>query len=859
VSDRDRRAIESDLAELYEWRRRRDGDRAAARWLRRQLLLYPLHLFMDRCRSIARSPGGIMRGLWRDVHHSLRGLARTPALSVTIVLTVGIGLGATTAMVGVTRAVLIDPLPYAAPDALVSIYTDYPPYRSPFSVVDYQALEEQQTAFTRVAGYQNTRVVFSNGGLAEPVRGKNVTWSYFALLGISPLQGRVFDRSDDEPGAQPVVVGHAFWTDYLGADPAAIGRVITLDGVPHTVVGVLANDIGPFERGVACFTVAHWPTPTRKGPFSIFVLGRLRPDVPPAAAEDQLHAISRRLFPLWQTSYQDSRATWGLMDLKARVVGTGGPTLLFVLAATACVLLIACANGLNLLVSRTLHRQRELAIRSALGASRRRLLQHVLSESAVLAIGAALMGGAVAAGAIRIVTVAGIGYIPRITEVHLSGTVLGWLVALSVASGAFLGLVPALSSARLRMDQSLRSGGRGATGGPGARRMRRLLVAVQFAIATPLIVAAALLTGSLHNLQQVDIGVDIHHILTAGISLPAAQYAPSSAQEFWKRAQARVEVLPGVEAAGFADGVPPNGVSNENNIDLEDHPTPPGQSQPQSIWVSVTPEYFKAVGLALVSGRLFDERDFVTTAPPTVVVDRAWARRFFPNLEVLGRRFREGGCSQCPWTTVVGLVGTVKYLGLDSPDVGTVYSPIENTNRARYFVMRTAGDPGAISPALRQAVHELDPNLAISNVAPVESLVSDALEVPRYLSALTGSFALIALLLSVIGIYGVMSYFVQQQARDIGIRLALGGEPSRIRQMILRQGFQIVLAGIVVGIGCALLGGHLMTTLLFGVGATDLRTLLGVPSALLAVALLACFLPARRAAAIDPATILRES
>jgi putative ABC transport system permease protein len=862
VSERDRRAIESDLAELYEWRRRRDGDHAAARWLRHQVLIYPLHLFRERVLSAVAQLGGNMRGLWRDVQHSAKSLLRTPGLTLTIVLTVGIALGATAAMASLTRAVLIDPLPYRAPEELVSIYTDYPPYRSPFSVVDYRALEQQQTSFERIAGSARTSVVFSNDALAEQVSGKNVTWSYFSLLGIAPLHGRVFDQLDDEPGRLRVVLGHAFWTERFAADPAAVGRAIVLDGVPHTIVGILPPHAGPLERGVALFTAAHWPTPQRKGPFFVSALGRLKPGVSAEAAGEELRTINRRLFPIWQSSYQDSRATWGLLNLKARIVGTIGPTLYFVLAAVACVLLIACANAVNLLVARTMHRGRELAVRSALGASRRRLLQHVLSESGVLAIGAAIVGLSVAAGAIQLLSVAGVDYIPRVTELRLSGPVLGWLMVLTAASAALLGLVPAFQSSRLRLDMTLRSGGRSATDGRAARRLRRVLVAVEFAIATPLIVAAALLASSLDNLRRVDVGVDSPRLLTAAISLPEAPYADEGvANAFWERAEASVRTLPGVEAVGFADGRPPADVSNSNNFDLEDDPTPPGQSQPQSAWLNVGPTYFPTMGLALARGRLLDERDALADAGSVVVVDRAWASRFFPNAEPIGRRFREGGCTQCEWTTVVGMVGTVKYFGLDSPDPGTIYSPLGPRNRERFVVIRTAADrdPTALVPGLRQRVRELDPALAVANVATVSALVSEALEAPRYLSVLTGTFAISALVLSLLGIYGVMSYFVQQQARDIGIRLALGGEPSRIRRMVVRQGLTVVVAGVVIGIGGALVGARLMATLLFGVGPTDVRTLIAVPGALVIVALVACLLPARRAAAVDPATVLRES
>jgi predicted permease len=738
----------------------------------------------------------------------------------------------------------------------VWIYTYHPPNWYPFSVVDYRALEADHPTFSAVSGYQTRTVTITDASSAEQVVSRAVTGSYFGVLGQSPALGRLFDPSDDTRRERTVVLTHAYWTRRFGADTGIVGRSMMIDGASHTIVGVLQPASGPLEHDIALFTPANWPAPPRKGPFFIRAIARLAPGVSRPAAVEALHATNKRLFPLWKSSYQDEKATWGMQDLKERAVGNVASMLFFVLVAVSCVLLIACVNAVNLLIARALSRARELAIRSALGASRVRLLQHLLVEAGLLTIAAGLVGLGVAAGAIKLVAAYGVDYIPRTDEIRLSGPVLVWLAGLAAASGLVIGLVPAIQSLRVRVDDTLRSSGRASTDGPATRRIRGVLVAAEFALATPLIVAAALVMTSLDRLNRVDIGMDMARVLTAGTSLPAARYPePADRLAFWKRARDRFAGLPGVESVALADSRPPEDAGNQNNFDLQDHPTLPGQSQPVCTWVGVSPEFFKTAGLRLERGRLLDEH---SGADNVIVVDRAWANRFFPGEEVLGRRMHEGGCTSCPWTTVVGVVNTVKFAGIDAPDPGTVYYLFDDF-RTGYFVLKSPTNPAALTPGLRQALRELDPALPLTSIATGEDLVSQSLAQPRYLSVLVGMFALAALVLSIVGIYGVMAHFVQQHSRDIGIRLALGGEPSGVRRMVVLRGLRLVAGGVVAGIAAAFLTGRLMTTVLFGVSPSDPRTMIAVPVALLIVATVACLAPARRAATVDPAKMLRES
>ncbi len=791
----------------------------------------------------------------RDLRVSVRSLARLPGLTATIVLTVGVALGAAVAMIGLVRTVLLSPLPYAEPESLVWIYTDNPPYRFRLSLVDYRALEADHPAFSSVAAYESSLVTVTEGDLAERVTAKAVTGSYFPLLGQRSHVGRLFGVEDDARDDRLAVLTHAYWVRRFGSDPSVLGRAMRIDGATHTIVGVLQQDVGPLENNVAAFTIARWPAPKRKGPFFYMVLGRLRPDVSRPAALDTLRATNARLFPIWRSSYQDEKATWGMVDLKERAVGDIGTTLLFVSSAVGCLLLIACANAVNLLLARGLHRTRELAIRGVLGASRGRLLQHVLVEAAALSTAAALVGLACALLTIQLVTTYGAEYIPRINEVRLTAVDLAVLAGLAIGAAFVIGLVPAWHGSRIAADQALRTSGRSMTEGPGARRVRRALVAAEFALATPLLVAAALILVSLDRLGRVPVGTDTSRVLTAAVSLPGARYRQDADREaFWKRARQQLAALPGVDRAALADSRPPDDAGQQNNFDLEDRPTPVGQNQPLCAWVGVTPEFFTAVGLRLERGRLLDDRSLIEDV---IVVDRAWANRFFPGEEVVGRRLRSGGCTTCPWTTVVGVVANVKWTGLDAAEDGTVYFPLVDLPNA-FVVLRTSGDPSSLIPMLRQAVKELDPALPLSNVATGDELVSDALATPRYLTTVTGVFALTALVLAVVGIYGVMSHFVQQHRRDIGIRLALGGDPARVRRAVVSQGMTLVAAGVALGTIAAVAGGRLVTTLLFGVSPTDPRMIVGVPAGLVAVAILACLVPAQRAARLDPAQILRE-
>ena len=796
----------------------------------------------------------------RDVRVGLRSLMRVPLLTLTIVATVGLGIGATVSIFSAIDAAILRPLPYSDPERLVRLYTDAPPFKWRFSAVDYLAFREQQTQFDESATYTDRTMIFSDGAASEVLRARVVSWQFFSVLGIHPALGRDFAEADGKPGTPPTVIAsHALWQQRLGRRADVIGSRVRLDGTEHTVVGVLPPGARPLERRFDLFVIQQFTPPRRKGPFLYSVIARLNGGASRTVAASELRAINKRLFPIWKSSYQDDKATWSMEDLKAAVVGDVSGIAGLALASVAVVWLIACANASNLLIARVSSRRQELAVRTALGASRGRVVRYLLAESALLATGAVAIGAGIAWAGLRLLQGPGATYFPRTQEMAIDGPEAWLLAGLMASSALMFGVVPALQGTSGSVDATLRAEGRSATGSLKVRRLRRALVAAQFAIATPLLIAAVLLLSSLRQLENVDIGFDQTGVITGSIRLPAAQYSdPARVRVFWDELGRRVAALPGVAGVAFADGLPPDNVGNQNNFDLEDFPTAAGHSQPVTPWVATTPDYFRVLGLELLEGRLLDERDGRTQNLESVVVDRAWARRFFPNGTALGKRFREGGCTECPWTTVVGVVTEVKYLGLDQPDEGTVYTPMDEGSLGRFLVVRSSASAPVLLPALQRVVRELDPSAPLSSIATMEDLVAQSLQQPQSLSLLVASFATVAVVLSIVGITGVMGYYVQQHRKDISIRMALGGNTSDVLRLVVGHGMQVVFYGIGAGILIAAAVTRFMSRLLFQISPLDVSTFAMVAVGLVVVGLATCFAPALRAIRIQPAALLRS-
>jgi predicted permease len=852
----------NELQELHAHWKAEMGAKEADRRFRRQVRQYPFRLLLSGMASVGRA------GPWaspRSVLLSARSLARAPGLTAAIVLTIGVGIGGCTAIFAVVDALFLRPLPYPDADRLAWIYTDSPPNRWPFSVVDLQALQEQQTSFEAVAAYaRNTRTFITPDG-AELITTIEGTPGLFDLLGVPLLSGRVPAAEDGAPqAAATALVTRGFASRQLGSvgpdGSDVLGRTVRLDGEEHSIIGVLPASFGPLARDSELFPTLRIQQPDRRGPFFLQVFGRLRPSVDAAQASEELRGINERLFPVWADSYQDERASWGMTDLAETLRGDSGRLLTILMGAVGMLLLVAVANAANLLLARVTARHREIAVRKALGATRAQVASHLLTESMLLAVGGVGIGLLLARGGIEILPPVAGSYIPRLAEVHLDGTVLGFAGVLAAGCGLLFGLIPTLHGiGGAHIAQGLRSGSRTSTQTAREQRLQRLLVAAQLTVVVPLLAGAGLLLTSFVNLQGTDPGFAAENLVSMRVSPSRAAFPdPETRNQFWTSVLDRVSALPEVAAVGIANGRPPREVSTVNNFDLEDRPTAPGQSQPSVPWIMAEPEYFETLGVPLLAGRMFEEldRDY---EPEVAIVDVAWAERFFPGEDAVGSRFRHGGCTDCEWTTVVGVVGEVPYLGLGGEGSGAVYQPDPaRFSTAPFLFVRTRAQPEQIVSKVRGEVFQVDPSTPLTQVRTGEALLQGSLAQPRHLMLLLVTFSGVALVLAIVGLYGITAYSVQQRRGDIAVRLALGGSPAAVLRMVLRQSMALTVVGLLLGTIAALGLTRVLATLLYEVSPRDPMTLLGVAVLMLSVSAVACLIPGRRAVRLDPSSTLRE-
>lgn len=862
-----RSQILGELEELHAHRAETQGSVRADRWLRREYrrlgrsLLFGAVL-TGRDPAAAFRPGPYSLGIGQDVRHSLRGLARSPVFSVAVVFIVGLGIGGTTLVFGVVDSVLVAPLPYPDSDRMVLLRTVRGEDMWSTSMADLEALRDTPPpAFEAIAGYSygNSRV--STGAEVDLLRTKAVTSNYFPLLGIEPLSGRVFTEEEGRPGGpRAVIISQEFRDRSYSTTEDAVGTSLLVDGMPHTVVGIVPNRIGPLDQGIDVFPVLKVETPTRKGPFFYPTIGRLRDDVDPAVARAQLAAVSERIFPIWQDSFTQRDAILGFVDLKEILVGNVARTLLTVLTAVGLLLLIASANAASLLVARGMTRSREVSIRSALGASHGRILRLLLTEAAILAGGAALLAAVIAGSGMTWVRRLGVGRLPRVEEIELGASSLLFFVTITAASWAMFGLVAAISTSRNRTEGLASTAGR-ATAGRVARIVRRTLVGAQFAVTIPLLVGAGLMMKSLDQVQNESYGFDPSGLVSMLVSLPTENYpSGSEVRAFWADVLPEVEALPGVVAAGLADARPPLPTGGGNNFVLEDRPESRDGAMVTAPWITTDRGFFGTLGVRVVDGELYNDAAIDTMR--TAVVDEAWVERFYPGESPLGRRFRSGGCTidGCPWVEIVGVVQDVKTSGLDDTRrEGTIYYDFQRDSySALQLHLRTRDDPLAVIPAVRRLIQNRDPGVPIADVRMTEELATESLAGRRYSSTLVALLAGIALLLSVVGVYGAMAYFVRQHVRDIGIRIALGGGPGAALSMVVRRGMGVAGLGTVTGVVAALVLTRYMASLLYGVSPTDPLVFVSVSLTTLVVAFVATTIPGRVAARTDPAITLRD-
>ncbi|HYN85038.1 MAG TPA: ABC transporter permease [Pyrinomonadaceae bacterium] len=802
-----------------------------------------------------------MKSLWQDARYGARMLWKSPAFTLVAVAAIALGVGATTAVFSVVNGVLLRPLPYPEPDRLELVFLHSEKTgRYGVSAADFLAIEEKYASVGSAAAARSRGMTLTGGGAPEQIQTTAATSGFFKTLGVAPARGRDFLPGEDRPGAEPVVVvSHGFWQRRMGGDADVLGRRVTLDGVGHTIVGVMPADfVSPEGVAPEVWPALQIEAPKRRGPFTLRVLVRRNEGVSEEQGREALARIAREVYEQWAASYPDANVTYGTLSLKGALVGNTGETLVVLLVAVACVLLIASVNVANLLLARAGARRQEMAVRAALGASRMRLVRQLVTESLVLALVGGAGGVLLAVWGVDLLLALGPDSIPRLDSVRVDGGVLAFAGLAALASCLVFGLAPALYATGRELGGPLKSGGRGGDTAPGRGRLRDLLVVSEFALALPLLVGAGLMVNSLMRLERVAPGFERERLLVARVNLPAQKYAePERAAQFFTEVTGRLQSLPGVGAASVSSNIPLDRVFDSNNFDLESRPTPPGETQPSAEYMSVGPDYFRTLGVPLLKGRYLTEQDD-GEAPRVMVVSQAAAERFFAGQDPVGQRLKTGGCTECEWTTVVGVVGDVKDHGLGAGDVAAMYVPArQEPGRSMHLLVRTHAEPSTLVAAVRAEVNAVDADLALTQVGTMDELLASSLGQPRYRAALLGAFAGVALLLAAVGIYGVLAYAVSQRTREIGIRLALGAQRGDILRMVVGRGMALTLLGVAVGLAASLLLTRYLASLLYGVSSTDPATFAAVVAVLAAVALLACLIPARRATKVDPMVALR--
>ncbi|AHG88665.1 permease [Gemmatirosa kalamazoonensis] len=823
----------------------------------------------------------LLETLSRDLRQALRGLRRAPGFTLAVAVTLALGIGANTAVFSVVRAVLLRPLPYADPAHLVVVWNHWPEsprtWLSQPEAYDYAA---HRTTFERFAAFSDNAMNVTGGCApevvgceAERVRVGVAEASLLDVLGVRPLLGRNFTRDEDVPnGARVALLHEDFWRRRYGADPRIVGRTIRLDATPVTVVGVLPSAFRlPLE-----FAGDHAqlllplrlgpPDENERGAHRLNAVAKLPPGLTPAAAQRRVDAFMADLRREHEHDYGPNFGVT-LVPVAEQVRGDVRPLLLVLVGAVSFVLLVGCANVANLLVARAERRGREVAVRRALGAGRGRLAAQVLMESVVLALGGGALGLLLAAWATRALAAAPLPQLPRLDRVAVDGPVLAYTLAVSLVTGLLFGLAPV---ARLGAPNDPLRQGRGTTVGRPRARLRQLLVAGQLALAAVSLTGAALMTRSFARLTAVSPGFAPEHVLTLRLSPPAAKYGSSSAvRAFYAALLERVRALPGVRSAGAVSALPFDGSIGDWGFSIEGVARPRSHRQPgpAADFQAATPGYIEAMRIPLLRGRTLTDADRLG-APAVVVASESMARRWFPGGDALGRRIQLLGGADSVWRTVVGIVGDVRHGGLAEPAHATMYVPhaqaiaslpdsIGAVPRSLSVVIRAVGDEESLGSAVRALVRRLDPDVPAARVRPLAAVVSDSLATSRLATLLLLAFGALALVLCAVGVYGVMSYVVAQRVNEIGIRIALGAPRGAVMRRVMWQGMRPVLVGLAAGAALAWAGTRLMRGVLFQVSATDPASYAAALLALVAVAALANWRPARRAAKVDPIVALR--
>ncbi len=805
-----------------------------------------------------------MNSIIKDIRFALRGLLKHPAFTAIAVITLALGIGGSTSIFTVVDAALLRGLPYKSPDRLYHIWENTPKKEFPkreFSYPDYQDYQ-QNNVFEGLAAYTGGGSILSGYGDPENLNSPRVSANFFSVLGVDPVLGRTFQAGEDVQGGPKVtILTYGLWQRRFGGDPGIVGKALTLNGESYTVVGVLPASF-QFALRPADLWVPYQPTQnqlTRRFLHGTNLIGRLKSDKSVSDAQAELSLIAGRI----EQQYNDSHAgtTARIVPLQEEIVGSVKPILLVLLAAVGFVLLIACANVASLLLTRALSRQKEVAIRSALGASRWRVIRQLLTESMLLSIAGGAAGLLIAywgvPALVAVLPQSQLNAMPFLKALHLNAGILTFSFALSLLTGLIFGLAPALQSSKLDLNEALKEGGRQTSIGAG-HRLRSAMVVTEIALAVVLLVGAGLMMKSLFRLLQTNVGFKTENVLTMTVILPPSKYTETNKQiNFNDQLRERVQSLPGVGGAGTVNILPVNS-GNTTRFYVDGDPIPaPGQEIEANIR-TVSDDYFKALGVPVLAGRTFDARD-TEKGQSVVIIGKTVADRVFSGRDPIGKKLRYSSFDG-EGDVVVGVVGDVKITGLDEALRPVLYYPFrQSSSTFQNLVARTDSDPNVLAGAIRNEIRNLEPDAAILNVRTMDDMIAQtpASFMRRFPALLISIFAGVALLLASIGIYGVVSYSVSQQTHYIGVRMALGASPADILKMVLRQGLLLALLGVGIGVLAALGLMRLLRSLLYQVSTNDVATFATVTGVLFVVALLACYLPARRATKVNPLVALR--
>jgi putative ABC transport system permease protein len=805
----------------------------------------------------------------QDVRYALRGMRRSKGFTAVVVATLALGIGANTAIFTVVNGILLRPLPFQEPERIVEVSHEEP-YLS-VSEPEFMDYRRESRSFERLAAYAPSNASLTGTEEPERVPAARVSDGFFAVLGVAPAVGRTFTADEDAFGGPPVVmISDGLWRRRFGGDRGIVGRTVRVNGTERTVVGVM-----PPRFGYPTAATAVW-VPLGLKPDSLWTrnnhylsaVGRLAPGATPTGARAELNTMGRRwLIEYPETYFPGKPLVSRVVPMREALVGATRPYLLALAGAVGFVLLIACVNVANLLLARGESRRKELAIRTALGASGRRLARQALTESAILGVAGGALGLLLAGLGVRALLAIAPTSIPRLDEVRIDVGVLAFALAVSIVTGLLFGLAPALRAARGVSAETLKQGGKTSGHVGGTRRTRHALVVAEVALAVVMLSGAGLMLRSLARLQAMDLGFDPSGVLTMQLSLPRQEYGEERVVEYYRALTERVAALPGVRSAAASWWLPMDatgGGASSWSIQVDGRVVASISEAPTATPAQVTPDYFAAMRIPIVRGRGFTEADR-GDAPLVLVVNETMARQLWPGQDPIGRTVRMFGDDD-PWATVVGVVGDVRSSGFLAPVPPTMYHPHAQagrgasfTSRSMTLVVRTAGDPLALAAAVRGAARALDRNVPVSAVQSMEGLVAASIAGRRFTTALLGAFAALALALAGIGIYGVIAYGVSQRTYELGVRMALGAQRGNVLRLVVSEGLRMTLLGLAVGLAGALVVGRLVRSLLVGVPAADLPTLIGVSAALAGVALVASLVPARRASLVSPTEALRDS